>query len=102
MSTYHDGGLAQARLAARTYADRRNKAALPPRQREEVRAVSEALAQMESGENGATVVRFLTMYHIARSHTLEGAAAEVGYSVRQCIRYNQRFLRLIAQKLGYQ
>lgn len=101
MSSYYNDCIAQARLAVRAYAARKDKPCLPKRQQEEVKAVAGALNQIAELENGETVVRFLTMYHIERTHTLEGAAMEVGYSARQCMRYNRMFLNLVAQRLGY-
>ena len=69
-----DGYMAQTRIAVRSYAEHKTNPNLPERQRTEVAAVKSALAQLSRLKNGDAIVRFLMMYHINKTHTLEDAA----------------------------
>lgn len=92
----------QTRIAIRSYERRRKEyGKLPPRQREEVDAVEAALKNVRETEGMEPVYNMLEMYHIKKTHTLDGAAFAVGYGHERAAHYNRRFMRLVATKLGY-
>lgn len=93
---------AQVRIALRCYENRKKDYdRLPPRQREEVDAVEAALKNVRETEGMEPVYAMLEMYHIKKTHTLDGAAFAVGYGHERAAHYNRRFMQLVATKLGY-
>ncbi len=90
------------RIALRCYESRKKDYdRLAPRQKEEVDAVEAALKNVRETEGMEPVYAMLEMYHIKRTHTLDGAAFAVGYGHERAAHYNRRFMRLVAAKLGY-
>lgn len=76
-----DDSWIQCRTAARTYKSRLHSGQqLPPRKKQEVVAVGEALGEIYTA-CGPAAANFLKLYHIDQTHTLHGAATASGYSV---------------------
>lgn len=93
---------AQVRIALRAYKKRKKEYdKLPPRQKEEVDAITAALEEVGQMEGMEPVYNMLEMYHIKQTHTLDGAAFAVGYGHERAAHYNRRFMRLVGTKLGY-
>lgn len=93
---------AQVRIALRAYEKRKKEYdKLPPRQKEEVDAITAALEDVSQTEGMGPVYQMLELYHIRRTHTLDGAAFAVGYGHERAAHYNRRFMRLVGTKLGY-
>lgn len=93
---------AQVRIALRAYEKRKKEYdKLPPRQKEEVDAITAALEEVGQTEGMEPVYQMLELYHIRHTHTLDGAAFAVGYGHERAAHYNRRFMRLVGTKLGY-
>jgi hypothetical protein len=100
MEMQKDDCWAQVRTAVRAYPARKKQKQLPPQKQREVEAVEQAI-QWAAERYGKPVADFIQLYHIRQSHTLEEAAAAVGYSRSRMADYNLLFMRHLAALLGY-
>lgn len=72
----------------------------PPGIQGAVKAVDGVLEEWANRDELMPAYNMMVMYHIRRSHTLDGAAFAVGYSHERAVWYNRRFVTAVAVALG--
>lgn len=73
---------------------------LPYTKQREYEAVRRAIETTKTMQNGLQRLRIIELVYWKRSHTVEGAAMRVGYSVDRGKQLHGDFIRLVAKNYG--
>ena len=91
----------QVRQAVKLYDSRLKRKQLKKQEKREVEAVGRALEWLRNQPDGDARCLIIELYYIRKSHNMDGAAMQAGYSRQHGYNISKIFMQKVAEYLGY-